>query len=352
MEIPEPQAILTPITEAAIFLVLTVNDDAEGEVRDALTDVSGLRRSVGFRIPEGALTCVAGLGRDLWDRLYGPPRPAGLHVFPGFEGARHTAVATPGDLLFHIRGHRMDLCFELAQRLAGRLAGLARVVDEVHGFRSFDERDLLGFVDGTENPEGDAACAAVLIADEDAPFAGGSYAIVQKYLHNLDAWDSLPVEAQELAVGRTKLSDLELPDERKPSNSHLALNTIVDEDGKEQEIYRMNMPFGSVGAGEFGTYFIGYARSPDVIEQMLTNMFVGKPPGNHDRILDFSTAVTGTLFFVPSAGFLDDPRPVASTASPAADAADTDQSLGIGSLKPAADDAESSPARNGTNQGG
>jgi putative iron-dependent peroxidase len=340
VETAEPQPILTPITEAAIFLVLTVNDGAENEVHDALTDVSGLRRSVGFRIPEGSLTCVAAVGRELWDRLYGAPRPAGLHVFPGFEGPRHTAVATPGDLLFHIRAHRMDLCFELAQRLAGRLAGHAQVVDEVHGFRSFDERDLLGFVDGTENPDGAAARGAVLIGDEDAAFTGGSYVIVQKYLHDLGAWDALPVEAQELAIGRTKLSDLELPDERKPSNSHVALNTIVDEAGEEHQIYRMNMPFGSVGAGEFGTYFIGYARSPDVVEQMLTNMFVGKPPGNHDRILDFSTAVTGTLFFVPSADFLDDPRPVPSTAAPAA-AVDTDQSLGIGSLKPAADDAES-----------
>jgi putative iron-dependent peroxidase len=338
-QIPEPQPILTPITEAAIFLILTVNDGAEQEVRDALSEISGLRRSVGFRIPEGALTSVTGVGRELWDRLFGAPRPAGLHAFPGFAGERRVAVATPGDLLFHIRAHRMDLCFELAQRLTGRLAGSARVVDEVHGFRSFDERDLLGFVDGTENPEGVAASDAVVIADEDPAFAGGSYVVVQKYLHDLDAWDALPVEDQELAIGRTKLSDLELPDERKPANSHVALTTIVDDDGEEHQIYRMNMPFGSVGAGEFGTYFIGYARSPEVIEQMLTNMFVGKPPGNHDRILDFSTAVTGTLFFVPSADFLDDPRP-AAPAAPAANAIGSDDSLGIGSLKAAADDGE------------
>jgi putative iron-dependent peroxidase len=331
---PEPQAILTPITEAAIFLVLAVEDGAEDEVRAALTDVSGLRRSVGFRIPEGALTCVAGVGSELWDRLYGAPRPVGLHPFPGFAGARHVAVATPGDLLFHIRAHRMDLCFELAQRLTARLNGSARVIDEVHGFRSFDERDLLGFVDGTENPEGTAAHDAVVIGDEDPIFAGGSYVIVQRYLHDLDAWDALPVEAQEQAIGRTKLSDLELPDETKPANSHVALTTIVDEDGEEHQIFRLNMPFGSVGAAEFGTYFIGYARSPDVIEQMLTNMFVGKPPADHDRILDFSTAVTGTLFFVPSADFLDDPRlPSPPAQAPASDSVGADESLGIGSLR-------------------
>jgi putative iron-dependent peroxidase len=284
---PVSQAVLTPISEAAIFLVLTVDAGAEDAVRDVLADVNGLRRSVGFRIPEGELGCVVGLGSELWDRLFGVPRPAGLHPFPGFVGARHEAVATPGDLLFHLRAHRLDLCFELAQRLVERLAGAARVVDEVHGFRSFDERDLLGFVDGTENPEGAEAAAAVLVGDEDPGFAGGSYVVVQKYLHDLAAWDALPVEEQERAIGRTKLSDLELPDDVKPANSHVALNTIVDEDGEEQQIFRLNMPFGRVGAGEFGTYFIGYARTPDVIETMLENMFVGDPPGNHDRILDF-----------------------------------------------------------------
>ena len=220
----------------------------------------------------------------------------------------------------------MDLCFELAQRLTDRLRGRARTVDEVHGFRSFDERDLLGFVDGTENPEGAEAVAAVTIGDEDAEFAGGSYVTVQKYLHDLEAWDALSVEEQERAVGRTKLSDLELPDEQKPANSHVALNTIVDDDGEERQILRFNMPFGRVGAREFGTYFIGYARDPDVIERMLTHMFVGDPPGNHDRLLDFSTAVTGTLFFVPTVEFLDDP-PGRSGAG--------DGSLAIGSLKEA-----------------
>jgi putative iron-dependent peroxidase len=330
-EMSEPQAILTPLTEAAIFLVLTVDSGADDEVRDLLADVNGLRRSVGFRNLEAGLTCLVGLGSELWDSLFGEPKPAGLHPFPGFAGV-HTAVATPGDLLLHIRATRLDLCFELAQRLMERLAGFAWVVDEVHGFRSFDERDLLGFVDGTENPEGDAARAAALIGDEDPPFAGGSYVIVQKYLHDLKSWDALPVEQQERAVGRTKLSDIELPDDVKPANSHVALNTIVGEDGEERQILRFNMPFGAVGPGEFGTYFIGYARNPDVIEQMLTNMFIGKPPGNYDRLLDFSTAVTGSLFFVPSLELLDDPPARGAAVAPAAEVAEPVSSNGIGSL--------------------
>ena len=333
MENGESQPVLAPLTEAAIFLVLTVDPGAEDAVRDLLADVSGLKRSVGFRIPEGELSCVVGLGSELWDRLYGPPRPAGLHPFPGFAGEPHTAVATDGDLLFHLRARRLDLCFELAQRLMERLAGYAKVVDEVHGFRSFDDRDLLGFVDGTENPEGAAALAAVTVGDEDPRFTGGSYVVVQKYLHDLATWDALPTEEQERAIGRTKLSDLELPDDVKPANSHVALNTIVDEDGEEQQIMRFNMPFGSVGAGEFGTYFIGYASSPDVIEQMLTNMFIGKPPGTYDRILDFSTAVTGNLFFVPTIDVLEDPPPAEAAQAPAVEPAQDDGSLGIGDLR-------------------
>ena len=326
-----PQAILTPLTEAAIFLTVVVEPGGEDVARDLLADVAGLRRSVGFRAPEDGLACTVGIGSAAWDRLYGAPRPAALHPFREIAGARHTAPATPGDLLFHLRGRRLDLCFELAHRIADRLGGAGRVVDEVHGFRFFDERDLLGFVDGTENPEGAEAEEAVLVGDEDPVFAGGSYAIVQKYVHDLAGWRALSVEDQERAVGRTKLSDIELPDERKPSNSHVALNTIVDEDGEEQQIMRFNMPFGAVGRGEFGTYFIGYARTPAVIEQMLENMFVGKPAGNHDRLLDFSTALTGALFFVPLQAVLEDgPDPGADAASPSETG-----TLGIGALKEA-----------------
>jgi putative iron-dependent peroxidase len=341
---PEPQAVTAPLTEAAIFLVATVATGAEEVVRELLADVSGLKRSVGFRIPEAELSCVTGIGSALWDRLFAGPRPAELHPFREVRGQRHTALATPGDLLFHIRAHRLDLCFELAGLLAGRLSAAAQVIDEVHGFRSFDERDLLGFVDGTENPSGPAAAEATLIGDEDPGFAGGSYVIVQKYLHDLEAWNALTVEAQERAIGRTKLADVELPDELKPSNSHVALNTVTDEHGNQRQILRHNMPFGRVGAGEFGTYFIGYARTPAVIEEMLTNMFAGRPPGNHDRVLDFSVPVTGNLFFVPSADFLDDPRPpspltaAAEERKPAAepagpDPAVADGSLGIGGLR-------------------
>jgi putative iron-dependent peroxidase len=307
--VSEPQPVIVVPARAAVFLVVTIAPGGEDRVRDLLEDVSALRRSVAFREPAEGLSCVVGIGSAAWDRLFSGPRPRDLHPFVPLTGPRHRAPGTPGDLLFHVRSQRMDLCFELARRLGDRLDGAATVVEEVHGFKFFDERDLLGFVDGSENPEGQPAADAVLIGDEDPEFAGGSYVTVQKYLHDMTAWDALPTEVQEKVIGRTKLANIELPDEVKPADSHVALNTITDEKGDERKIVRENMPFGSVGKGEFGTYFIGYARTPDVTEEMLRNMFLGRRPGQHDRILDFSVAVTGCLFHVPTLTFLDDLPP-------------------------------------------
>ena len=335
-----PQPVVQALTRAAIFLVATMapDQDSRAAVRVFCGDLAGLVRAVGFRALEDNLSCIMGIGSEAWDRLFGAPRPAGLHPFREIKAGQRHAVATPGDLMFHIRAKRMDLCFEMATQIVQRLGDAIVVVDEVHGFRYFDDRDLVGFVDGTENPTGQEATDAVHIGAEDAGFAAGTYVIVQKYLHDVRGWNALPVEAQERIIGRTKLSDIELDDTVKPTCAHNALTTIV-ENGKEMKIVRDNMPFGRVSdGGEYGTYFIGYARSPHIIEQMLENMFVGRPPGNYDRLLDFSTAKTGNLFFVPSATFLDGAAdaPAAApetAAAPPPSPQPRDGSLGIGSLK-------------------
>jgi len=341
---PAPQPVVSPLTVAAVFLVLTISPGGEDTVRDLIPDLSGLGRSVGFRIPEASLEVVTAIGSDAWDRLFAGPRPRELHPFREFAGTRHTAPATPGDLLFHIRASRMDLCFEFAAQVVKRLAGAVEVADEIQGFRYFDERDLIGFVDGTESPSGAAGLSAAIVgADDDPDFAGGSYVIVQKYVHDMAAWNALSIEEQERVIGRSKLDDIEMPDDVKPANSHVALNTITGPDGEQRQIVRANMPFGRPGQGEFGTYYIAYAATPSVTEEMLSNMFIGNPPGNTDRILDFSTALTGCLFFAPHADFLDDPPgpPGAAGVSAASDASvapgaaapSGDGSLGIGSLK-------------------
>jgi putative iron-dependent peroxidase len=282
-----------------------------------------------------------GIGSEAWDELFGSPRPAELHPFQEIRSGGRHAVSTPGDIFFHIRAKRPDLCFELAAQIMDGIGAATSIADEVHGFRYFDERSIIGFVDGTENPRGEAAREFAIVGADDPPFAGGSYVIVQKYIHDMKGWNSLPVETQERIIGRKKLSDIELSDAEKPTFAHNALTTI-EENGSELKILRDNMPFGRPGHGEFGTYFIGYSRSPQITETMLQNMFVGRPPGNYDRLLDFSKPATGNLFFVPTSTFLDNisgdvPESGAADAVQQASAPETsasqDTSLGIGSLK-------------------
>jgi porphyrinogen peroxidase len=343
-QVPLAQPVLAPLTRAAIFLVLTVKPEAESyaTLRSFCGDLSGIIRAVEFRDIEAGLTCIAAFGSDAWDRLFGTPRPSELHPFREFRAGNRYAPATPGDVLFHIRAQRMDICFELATEIMDRIGEAVSLADEVQGFRYFEDRDLIGFVDGTENPRGALALESALVGEEDAPFAGGSYVLVQKYLHDMKAWNALSTEAQEGIIGRRKLTDIELEDGVKPTSAHSAL-TVIEENGKEVKILRDNMPFGQPGRGEFGTYFIGYCRTPRITEQMLENMVVGRPPGTYDRLLDFSRAVTGGLFFAPSATFLDDaadaePLPAAIAAPPVAPdppvaPAVPDASLGIGSLR-------------------
>jgi putative iron-dependent peroxidase len=302
----EPQTVDAPLSRSAVFLVVSIadSDAALNIVRAVIADIGALVRAVGFRDLGGQLSCIVGIGQRAWDRLGRPTRPQQLHPFAEVRGATHTAVSTPGDLLFHIRADSVDMCFELERLLLDKLGSSVTIEDEVSGFRYFDSRDLLGFVDGTENPTGAAVEHDVVIGGEDEEFAGGSYVVVQKYLHDLVAWAKLSVEDQERIIGRTKLDNVEL-DASGDRLSHKDLSTIVDAGGVEHDILRDNMPFGRPGAGEFGTYFIGYAADLSTIERMLQRMFIGVPPGAHDRILDFSTAVTGSAYFAPSNDLLE-----------------------------------------------
>ncbi|MBD0023975.1 Dyp-type peroxidase [Gordonia pseudamarae] len=335
MPVATPQTILTRKTKAAIFLVATITDGAEQTVHDFLPEVSGLTSAVSSRAPEAALAAIVGIGSDAWDRLFDGPRPASLHPFVPLAGPVHAAPSTPGDLLFHIKADQMDQCYEVGRLITGALGDAITVLDEVHGFRYFDLRDLIGFVDGTENPTGQDAVDTIT-ADDDDGCAGGSYVAIQRYVHDLKAWRALSTSAQEAAIGRTKSDNVEMSDEVKPTNSHIALNVVTDENGTELDIVRDNMPYGNVsGTGESGTFFIAYSSTPDITERMLRNMFLGDPPGNHDRLLDFTTAVTGTQFYAPTVEFLGDPPPLPGTdADPQPPVSEpANGSLGIGSLR-------------------
>lgn len=302
----EAQAVDAPLSLTAVFLVLNVSDSpgALETVRSTLASVPDVSKNVAFRDLDAALSCTVGIGARAWSDLTRSPLPHELHEFRPVIGARHTAPSTPGDILLHIRAARRDLCFEIERQLLDLFGDSVQVVDETIGFRYFDLRDLLGFVDGTANPLGQSLPEATLVGDEDEAHCGGSYIVVQKYTHPLNQWKQLSTEQQERIIGRTKSDNIELDDADTGQKSHKTLSTIVIDD-VEYDILRDNMPFGSPAKGEFGTYFIGYARRLWVVERMLERMFIGDPPGLHDRLFDFSSPQTGTVFFAPSAAFLE-----------------------------------------------
>ncbi len=339
----DAQSVEAPLSRSAVFLVMAAGArDADlARVREVLGAIGDLVKNVGFRDLNGRLSCVVGIGSALWDRLSPQRRPVDLHPFAPIQGPVHAAPSTPGDLLFHLRAEREDMTFELERQLLDLIGDAAQVVDETTGFRYFDARDLLGFVDGTANPTGSELPEATLIGeDADLDFAGGSYVVVQKYLHDMAGWAALSTEEQEVIMGRTKIDNIEIDDDDAPRKSHKSLATIEDDAGGEFAILRDNMPFGRPGAGEFGTYFIGYSSRLWVIERMLQRMFIGEPPGAYDRLLDFSNAVTGTTFFVPTSGMLEalaeppsDPAAAAPEAGGKRSPATAASSLGIGSLR-------------------
>lgn len=265
--------------------------------------VINLNNSASDRFPNQNVSCVMGIGCEAWKKLKLPkPLPKELKTFKEIKGDKHTAISTEGDLHFHLRGENKSICFDMAWSISKILSDVADSIVEVHGFKYWDSRSVIGFVDGTENPHGSDRDFFAKIGDEDSQYKGGSYLFVQKYIHNMEAWTQLSVEQQEKVIGRTKANDIEMTDDGKPRNSHSALANI----GDDKKIVRDNMPFGSPSQNEFGTYFISYASTFSTTKKMLEHMFVGNPKGNYDKLLDFSTAKTGTLFFVPTRNMLDD----------------------------------------------
>lgn len=297
------QDVLSTPNNNTIFMVWNFKDNvAIDEIFKRLCAlVINLNNTASTRFPEKPTSVVLGISYDAWHKLnLQKPLPKELLPFEAIVGNKHTAVATKGDLHIHIRSEIHSYCIDMATNIADVLNTVADCVEEVHGFKYWDGRSILGFVDGTENPRGNDRAFFGIIGDEDVEYKGGSYLFVQKYMHDMKAWKALPVAEQENVIGRTKADDIEMSDEVKPSNSHSALANI----GDDLKIVRDNLPFGSVADNNMGTYFIAYASTFSTTKKMLENMYIGNPTGNYDRILDFSTAKTGTLFFVPSLNML------------------------------------------------
>ena len=299
-----PQSgILPDANRAATFVTMTLADGEDHRsVRSVAAALPAWTRSLAEEAPEAAISSVIGIGAEAWNRLFGTPRPAQLAPFRAIEGPGGKAPATPADLILHIRSERPDLNFELVRRAMDALDGQVRVVEEVKGFRYRDKRDLIGFVDGTENPTGDNRAEVALVGDNEPAFGGGSYLAIQRYVHDLASWEKLTVPEQEQIIARTKADDVEFESDKKPPTSHVKRSSIK-EDGKSLEIQRHSMPYGD--SHEHGLYFVAYARRADIFDKMLASMILGDGEGHHDHLLHYSRAVTGCAFFAPSLDWLE-----------------------------------------------
>ena len=297
MPTPQPGVLLAGGAHA-YFLTCTVADDVERTaLSQAIGDMLPIARAQATNAKRVRLLCTFGIGSELWDRLSPASRPAGLRPFHAVKANGRVAPATGGDLFVQITSGRHDLNLDLAMKLVRRLQPLTTVAEEIHGFRYRDSRDLTGFIDGTENPKGKARAAAALIGEEDRPFAGGSYVVVQRYVHDLERWRRLDDREQEQIIGRTKRGSVELPKAKKPQTAHIS-RVVIERDGAELQILRQSYPWGTVR--EAGLYFAAYTKSLDVFDSMLARMMGAADDGLHDRLMEFSRAVTGATFFVPS----------------------------------------------------
>jgi len=295
---PPQSALLPEPGPSALFLILRADPGAAPlALARALAQLPALAAKVAALDPRAKLASALSLGPGLWDRLSPRARPAALRPFRALSGPGGRAPATGGDLLLHLHSRREDLNVELSLCAQSALGGAVRVEEEVHGFRYLDSRDLTGFIDGTENPKGRARAAAALIGREDARFAGGSYAFTQRYVHDLARWAGLRVPQQEKVIGRRKRDSLELSDARKPQDAHIA-RTAIERDGVELEILRHSFPYAR--AGEAGLFFLAYTRDLAIPMEMLARMLGTSGDGLHDRLMEYTRAVSGAHFFTPS----------------------------------------------------
>jgi putative iron-dependent peroxidase len=295
----QPQTgILPEPGESALFLILRLEEVAAARsVARGASKIPALTRKLAKAEPRARLVSVAGFGPELWDTVSPGRRPKGLRPFRAVAARGRRAPATGGDLLLHIVSRRPDLCFELALQIRRELGAAVSVQDEVQGFRYHDSRDLTGFIDGTENPKGRERPPVALIGGEDTAFAGGSFVFTQRYVHDLTKWQALAVREQEKIVGRRKRDSQELSDRSRPSTAHIS-RVVIEESGQELEILRHSFPYGTTS--EHGLFFIAYTRDLSIPETMLARMLGSSGDGLHDRLMEFSQAVSGAHFFAPS----------------------------------------------------
>ena len=299
------QSVILPLpSDHARFIVLRLKDLTIEELKEKLADLFSTRDRLITQHPNAQIKTGVAFGPELWAKLY-HQTPAGFKQLQPIQGTFQMPVV-PADLLIHIASARADICFALSQSFFEDIQDKVEVLDERVCFRYFDGRDMTGFIDGTENPQFPDDRAEVALLDEDAGiFADGSFVFAQRYAHNLEKWKKLKVDAQENVMGRTKLESIELDDEVKPKDAHIARVVIEDEKGEEMEILRHSLPYGE-GRGDQGLFFIAYTKNLSIIDHMLGHMFGTVGDGIHDRLLHFVTPMDGAYYFAPSEELLEE----------------------------------------------
>lgn len=305
----QAQDVWKDIGEHVQFTVLKLKKENQAADREAIQEFAdryqAILRSLRIRDADpktgkSSLKACFGLSYGAFDYLFPEaPKPHELEEFATLKGPKYEMPASGGDFFFHLRASNEAVVYEAQTQFMRFLGEIADVQDETKGFRYFEGRSIIGFVDGTEAPQIEDAADYALIGEEDPDYINGSYAFAQKWLHDMDFWNKMKTEQQEKAVGREKFTDLELEDEDKLPNAH-NVSSNIEIDGEEQKIVRMNVPFSEPASGKTGTYFIGYARHWEVTKQMCQQML-----DTSDFLLTFSTILSGQIFFIPSRPTLD-----------------------------------------------
>jgi putative iron-dependent peroxidase len=285
------------------YLLFNALDDNVLFLRKALSRLPALFDTYADRFSEANLSGVIAIGTNFWDELYPQGRPELLRQFPEMAVEDSIAPANNYDLYIEIRGDRADVNHIVATKVCQLLADSVELVEQVRAFRFLDGRDLSGFVDGTENPQGHHRRRVALVNEEqDADFSAGSYLHIQRYRHNLNLWNSLEVKEQEDVFSRTKVNNEEYSEENKAPTSHIKRVNLKDSDGNSIEILRQSMPYGDMKIQ--GLFFVSYCHSPEPFELMLKSMICGDAHGHSDHLLKYTQAETGAAFFVPSLNIL------------------------------------------------
>ncbi|WP_107850759.1 Dyp-type peroxidase [Oceanimonas marisflavi] len=284
----------------AYYLFFNILPGRHAEVRNKLKTVPALWRELASGFPDAAFSGLVAIGNESWDELYPQARPSELTAFPAQGEGERSAPETPFDLFFQLRADRLDVAYIGVQRVMTLLAGLAELKDERQGFRYLDSRDMTGFVDGTENPQGEDRAAVALVAD--GPFTGGSHLHVQRYHHRMARWQKLALKAQEDIYGRTKDDNIEYASADKPLTAHTRRTSLKDAEGRSMEILRQSMPWGS--ATEQGLVFVSCCRTPLHFTRMLESMYQKDGDGHFDLLTLFTQPRTGAAFFAPSEEWL------------------------------------------------